>query len=401
VSNVIAGNRTFAARDYFDDHGPAQEALRDERRRRGHALCACVHPHRRLVIREIRGTCYLALWPNDGHFHDATCPFYRSDESQTEGKGSRSEAIRLNAEGQWDLAIDLALQASEAAPLDPTVRGPNDGAVAHPQRARLTLEQLLHWIWRSASLNRWGPAWKRDWWRVERELTSATATAVVHGESLSQLLYIPPAFRRDREDTIRAGWDSFAARLRTSAAGGVSGGLVIGHVKEVTRSQFGYRISLRHLAPKVYADSALYAALAKQAPLALSMVSLQEQMKCAVIALLEVTMSAKGYLHARRGVLILTGERFIPADNLHELVLVNELTTQDRRFERPEPGDGLGDFLLLDTTPPTALEVFSLETPDYRALMQQREAALRGRGLDLWCWRVSSSRECPPLPPRH
>ena len=211
-------------------------------------------------------------------------------------------------------------------------------------------------------------------------------------------MYVPPAFRRDREAAIRASWDAFATRLKPNDAGTRSAALLVGHVKDIEPSPYGYRLSLRHFASRLYVDPPVYAALAKQAPLALSMVKLQQRMRCAVVGIFEVTMSAKGYLQVRGGALMLTGERFVTVSNLHELALVNVLTAQERRFERPEPVANFCDFLLLDTARPTALEVFSLDSRDYQAMKQERQTASRDRGCDIWSWQISRSRECPPLP---
>jgi len=398
VSTVIAGDRTFPVRDYFDDDKTStQEALRLARERNGYAACACVQPPRRLVIREIRGTCYLALWPNDGHFHDEECPFHRPDPAPSAAE--TTQAVKLNSEGQWDIALDGAQRETQRMERNGVAAGAgHNDPPSRQRRAHLSIEQLLHWLWHSASLNRWDPRWKRDWWRIERSLTSTSSTVVVAGESLSQLLYIPPAFRRDREAAIRSAWEMFSTRLKPDASGARSTALLIGHLKDIDPSPYGYRLAVRHFANRLYVDPSVYAALAKQGPLALSMVKMQDRMRCAVLGIFEVEMSLKGYLHVRDGALMLAGERFVNVNNLHELALVNALTGQGRRFERPSPGANLCDFLLLDTARPTALEVSTLDSKQYRAMKQKREAASLGRGCDVWRWHTSQTRECPPLP---
>ncbi len=420
MSTILAGGVVFGAQDYLEDPLPAQHLLELARSKHGHALCLCVTPHRQLVIREIKKVLYLAVWPNDGHHHDPACEFFRDTpgeaepkrekgvgpekDSQTRARSALLPAARVNADGKWDVNIDLPKQRGNVPPSSAAVHSSQPhqpGSISRPSRNSLSLQQFLSWMWDSTSMVRWATGWRRDWWRVSRAIRTEAEAVTVRGQGLNDLLYIPPPFRMDREAEIQAEWQAFVQPLNDSAAHGQpKRGFLLVEIKVVDRTEYGYKFQARNLARPIFIDEHLHAQITKQAPLALAhLPRLKEnKLKCSVIALIVVEATSKGNLRALDATLMLTNDHYIPVTTIYELELANELCQADRTFTRGVGKHVGADFVLRDTQPPTAMVISSLHSSDY---VRQRDDVIeecQRNGCDIWHWQPTPGQPMPDIP---
>ncbi len=169
-------------------------------------------------------------------------------------------------------------------------------------------------------------------------------------------------------------------------------------IKAVDRTDFGFRMQPRNMARPIFMDDHVYAQMAKQAPLALAVLPRRKELKCSVLALVLVEATNKGNLRAVSAGIMLTNKYFIPVGTIYELELSNRLCDADRTFTRGA-GKHLGaDFVLRDTTPPTAMVIYSLLTPDYVRQRNQVVAQCLQSGCQIWQWEPAAALPLPAFP---
>jgi hypothetical protein len=89
-----------------------------------------------------------------------------------------------------------------------------------PDGARLSLPELLHFLWERAGLTLWRPesAEKRNWGVVRWHLLRAAEMMLVRGQSLALRLYVPEVFCAERREAIavrrREQWADIASSGR-------------------------------------------------------------------------------------------------------------------------------------------------------------------------------------------
>jgi hypothetical protein len=424
MSKILADGIAFDVQDYLEDALSAQPALIEARQKQGHALCTCTIPHRQLVIREVNGVLYLAVWPHDGQHHDPSCEFYRSgDESETPdstglpseisnksdgatGKATAS-SVTLNPDGTWTVALDIPAPkgyrqepvTSPAMAALPTADR-ETGAPRDPSET-LSLPQFLSWLWNNTSMNHWGKGWRRDWWRVAQSIRTEAQAVVIEACRLNDLLYIPPPFVKEHQAQIHAGWDHFVAPLMASAKsrGAQQRGFVLLEVKAIDRTEYGFKVLGRNLARPIFVDEHLHAAIARHSPLALALLPKSRELSCAVLGLFVIEATERGNLRAVAAALMVTNSRYIPVSTLYELKLANAMCAADRTFTRGVGKHQGADFVLRDTHPSTAMVIYSLQTPDYVRKRDKLAEACAQAGCTIWKWNPGADQELPALPP--
>lgn len=421
MSKILADGIAFDVQDYLEDVLSAQPALIEARLKQGHALCQCVTPHRQLVIREVNGVLYLAVWPHDGHHHAPSCEFYRNEvdsgnadqvtpssgderETQEFNAPPRSPPVKLNPDGTWTVALDLTRPkgSRKEQPLTPAnALSPMAGTMPQPANQTLSLPQFLTWLWDNTSMNRWGKGWRRDWWRVGQSIRTEAQAVVIEGCPLNDLLYIPPPFVKDRQADIHAQWDRFVAPLKAtaSARSGPQRGFVLLEVKAIDRTEYGFKVLGRNLARPIFVDEHLHAAIARHSPLALALLPKSKELYCSVVGLFVIEATEHGNLRAVSAALMLTNSQFIPVSTLYELKLANVMCAADRTFTKGVEKHQGADFVLRDTHPSTAMVIYSLQTPDYIKRRNKLAEDCVQAGCTIWKWDTGSGQDMPALPP--
>jgi uncharacterized protein DUF1173 len=422
---VLVAGETIEAPAIRHDPKPFQATLQAARERYGAAKCLCQSPPLSLVIREREGKLFLAAWPNDAQHHALDCPFY--GEVRT-GATEYSDDVIASVDERTSLALGhQLLQADRNAGSEPDVanRRPAPAKQGGQRKGRLHIWGLLHYLWESGGLNRWYPGWTRDWGFVRYALRrAAQSTDVDSGEQLLAHLYVPPVWSEARKDEIRRHWRAFCDPLfrnhrRNSS---VASGFVIGLVRELDPTEFGYALKLHHHSERFWLDTAIADNLARYsrrgwAALKHLEVFTEPDEKPYVVAALRVEATHTKRLTIVEAALMRVSPRFIPVNSSYEDRLARVLVEQDRQFVRPLHYDNhtmeLPDFILKDVdrnvsgvdengrARPTALHVYgaAIDPIQRDRLVHRDSKAAHSANMAYWQWDASTDADPPALPP--
>lgn len=408
---IRADGVDFNAQDYLEDPVVFQPAILDARSNYGFALCLCSAPPRQLVIREVKGVAYLAVWPNDGSNHDPSCEFHRehlaaddqNDQNPPSEAGANVKpAARCLPDGHWDLSLDLPRIPSAQQPN--RVRATKAGEPTSSEstgRNQFSMSEFLAWLWENANFNRWGKGWRRDWARVATQIRrDAEHLYVDSHEPFVQSLYVPPPFRKDEEAVIHAQWERFAQPLIAYAEPGRRRrrGFVLAEVKAFDRTGYGFRVLSRNMARPLFVDDHLHAALAKASPLALALLPKSKELGCAVVGLWAIEATGRGNFRAIAGALMLVNSRYIPVNTTAELQIANVLCVDDRTFIKGVGRFAGADFVIREGGQNHALLVYSLNSPDYISKRDLVAKRCESVGCRVWTWNITQAKMMPALP---
>lgn len=416
-------------------HNPQayQQPLADARARYGSALCACQYPNLSLVIRERQGTFFLAAWPKEAAVHAVDCPFYT--EVTTGAASYAPKAIAISdEEGRSSILLVHPLQQTNRhaeAPDDSAAGATSPRRTARepaPAREKLHLWGLTHHLWEDAGLNRWHPGWHRDWGFVRNALRWAAKRTVVSGQPLLDSFYVPPFWKKERKQEINGHWTNFCAPLRehNRSTELVASGIVMGQVKSIEPTEFGYALKLHHHAERFFMDQNIADNLARFSRRGWAAIKFLTELpspdeKPYVIGTLRVQATRTGRLVVVEGALMRVSPRFIPVDSSFEDQLARKLVNADREFVRPLRYDyhtlQIPDFILKDAAMDyagehpaqpgrgrdVAMHVYGKSIPGAQKdrMVAHDRAQAAHNGQFYWQWDLAVTQAVPPLPPQH
>ena len=130
-----------------------------------------------------------------------------------------------------------------------------------------------------------------------------------------------------------------------------------------------------------------------------------------VIGIFHVEGTPRGHLQLIDAGFMRVSSRFIPVESSYEETVADALVAADRDFTKPirlEMGDEtlsgkvLPDFILYDTAARRCyMEVFGVQgREDYDVRKLEKRQVYDQKGVMLWDWDLSASKEMPPLPRR-
>lgn len=401
---VQIGRFRFNALQVRNHPEGVNEALLKAKREIGHALCLCVQGSRglKLVIRERKGQCLLAVWPEDGPNHHRECPFHRASDALSGVRGYRKDALKETEDG-FSIRPTVVLSRRREDPRVPLED--RDAATDRERvtRARMSLLAILHYLWEQSDQNRWHRGWRRDYGRLHWSL----AQIIDHGRmgrfSLSDLIYMPPRFNPKAVREINEGWTRWkSVYQQQEGAKVVRTGLLLADVQSMTQTKHGFGMKLAHHGETIFCSEEMRGVLAKKYARALAAIGHKSADTCA-IGLLAVEVSTRGNVNVVDGALMLTTRDYIPVDSSYEAALAKHLVEAARCFIKPLHYDVrdqlLPDFVLTDTAPEdTYLEVFGMDTAQYEQRKQEKIKLYAEQGKPLWSWEAYRGQEWPPLP---
>lgn len=404
MSKVLLGQTHHDGLALRMEPSRAQGALRAAKGEPGHGLCECITPPRKLVIRERNGSLHLAVWPEDGHRHSPACVFHRDAPEHT-GLSSLAHGAVVEREGGFYVRPAFSLMRAVQPPT-PTIAKPAAGGAPLgelPAAPGLPLYGLLHCLWDHARLNRWATGWRRDYWRVVRELRDVAQHGHVGRHALHECLYVPPAFRADRVAAINDELDAFLQQLRPAGNDQTArSGLVLGRITRVQACAFGgYRLGIGHMRLQAHANESVQHALAKQYARGLHTANLPSDAPTMCMGLLQVELSHKGLLRIVDAALMVVTRDYIPVDSVYEARVAAHLVSRNRTFSKPlsyGAREGLPSFMLLDTTPPVDMEVCGLSTTAAHERLATKMHQHQQKGHAVWLWDASRGQPIPELP---
>jgi len=270
--------------------------------------------------------------PETGSQHAPDCLSY---EPTTEFSGLQQFigcAISENpATGETTLKLDFPLTKMPGRSQAPPTCGGSDSTAS--DGTKLSLRGLFYYLWNQADLTRWHPgfAGKRTWSTVRRHLLAAAAPMVARGDPLLHRLYLPEVFSVEQRDAIKA------RRLAQWTPALAQPGrvnplkLLIGEVKEIVPSRFGFKAVIKHVPDQAFAiDERLYRRLERRFATELELWGADDAVRLTIIATFGVTNGGLPCIDALS--LMALSTEWIPIANGFEGHLVRALVHDRRSF---------------------------------------------------------------------
>lgn len=391
-----------------------QQLLLAARQRYGHVVCTCRHSPLKLQVRLREGKFHIAVWPNEGPSHDSECMFFRDEIA---------EAVAANAPAPTP--VPVTVQGHHApARIALALAG---AGVSQPNEQTVSVRGLAHRLWEAASLCRWHPTWTRDWGRTRYQLMQAASVFSINGMSAEEVLFIPRAYRKSKQDELNAEWDGFVRRLMTEKERLPR--LLIAPVRRLSLAQGDKPpiALLRHLHTPIGLTPACADFMTRDCRNAISnsragerrlQDANTEQHSTApeLIGFFSVEGSSRGGVWARAGWLMpVHPTSYLPAASRDIVLLIDDLLEGGHAFqhllsELPPSRRTTTDWLVRHVFGPenrpvsrAALEIVNRgSSPEYASARAEIARSMAAQGIPTWTWTPNGSRSqrvVPPLPP--
>lgn len=353
----------------------------------GYGLCLCTVPPARLVIRARQGRYHLAGWPGEGDRHAVGCDF-RKDVQLSGRSVYAAEAIK-EIDQQTVVRLAIPLHVRPGGTTSVQARSPDIQSPPSPARRSVGLLGMLHLLWQTAGLSEWlcGSPQRRTWHDCQPALQQEAGACLVNGISLSEALYIVPPYLPKTAEAAGQAFDHFCAAL-SSDCRTVRRGLILGEIRVVSPTKYGYRIALRHHRAPVFVETELLTRVARSYRAAFA-ANLPDHARKIMLAVIERT--ARGNLRAIDMAVMLTNGMYVPAESSHEVRMADHLIAAGRIFTKPlryEAGDAVfPDFILVDVEPRVCVEVYGvhgMQAYDERRRLKQVYYAQAGMPVLAW-----------------
>lgn len=291
-------------------------------------------------LAEPHGGYIVKRMPDTGCRHAPDCPSYEPSAELSGLEQFLGNAIVEDpSTGKTTLKLDFPLSKMPARTQTPRGASHRDRLVS--DGCKLSLRNLLHYLWEQADLTRWHPgfAGKRHWATVRRHLLAAAAPMVTRNDTLLHKLYLPEAFSVEKRDAIKARrlaqWTPALAQ-----PGRVSQlMLLIGEVKEIVPSRYGFKIVIKHVPDQSFAvQERLYRQLEHHFANELELWGTDDTIRLAIIATFGVSQAGLPCIDTL-SLMALTSE-WIPIANGYEAHLVRALIHDNRCFIKTQCYNG-------------------------------------------------------------
>ncbi|WP_212285787.1 DUF1173 domain-containing protein [Agrobacterium tumefaciens] len=362
--------------------------------------CMCRPDGVEMYVAKIGQLHVIKRMPHSGAHHAASCDSYEPP-AELSGVGEvMGGAIQTNLEdGVTTIKFDFAL-AKTGNRAAPAPSGAEHDSVKTDGK-KLTLRGTLHYLLDEAGLTRWSPAMenKRNWWVLRKYLLEAAADKVAKGSSVADLLYIPESFDEKKKDEIKRRRMTVFNQLSKAEGSSRRLMLVVGEVKEMGDARFGKKMTLKHQADApLMMNEDLYKRLLKRFENELMLWDGNPASHLLVVGTFGV--SAAGVASLEEASLVLVNENWLPYESVDELMLLDALTKQRRRFTKGlrynlASTTPLASAVLSDTDEPVALYIKPFGgTEQYTKELSQ---LIEESQLKSWEW--ATADEIPALPP--
>jgi Protein of unknown function (DUF1173) len=318
--------QTFSA-----DDGEMQPALASAYSRHSRPLCLCKTPALEMYIAKVNGLYIVKHMPNTGYQHDPDCGSYEIPDELSGLCQVLGTAIKENiADGLITLKFDFALSKGVSRSI-PTGTNQEKNSVKMDTK-KLSLLATLHYLWEQAGFNKWSPAmaWKRNWFVIRKYLYEAAKDKTAKNVALDKLIYIPESFDLDHKQDIAERRKARLSQLHEYNKP-QQFMLIIGEVKEIDKTRFGYKIVIKHLPDfPIMLNNDIYLRLCKHFEVELALWSANESGHLIVMGTFGI--NASGVSSFEEATLMMVNENWIPYDNTEELRLITKLAQINYRF---------------------------------------------------------------------
>jgi|GEM_PF-5165678 len=200
-------------------------------------LCLCHREGVPMGVALRDSTFYLyPLHHGDGQRHAPGCP-HRTEASVT--SGIIEHPVRIDGD-TINIKIDGVIQKSGLAGSGKD-RRMQQVPLETVHRRSTGLRTILDVLWNEGELNVWRPGFtgKRHYGVVRHHLLEASRNVRVKGHHLTDLLFIPPAFKPERSDVIERETTAYLQRRLPDESGRQTQGFVLGLVRDLELAKDG------------------------------------------------------------------------------------------------------------------------------------------------------------------
>lgn len=377
-------------------------ALESAYTRKERPRCHCQVAGVEMYVAKIGGRHFVKRMPNSGALHAPGCESYEPPP-ELSGLGQvMGTAIEENVDDGYTaikLGFSLSKGGTRAPPSGPSIESDS----VKTDGNKLTLRGMLHYLWEQAGFNRWSPQMdgKRSWYVIRKFLLQNAQAKRAKGQELADILFVPEQFRPDDKDAIAQRRFAHFARIAGAHKSGRRLNLVIGEVKDIGQSRYGYKVVLKHLpdAPFMLNED-MHKRLLKRFAVELGLWDAADDIHLVLIGTFSV--GATGVASLEETALMVCNLNWIPIESMYDKNLVDHLIELGRRFGKGlrynlPSSRPLAAAVLFDTEPlTTALYIVPPGSEDdYMGAVDELIAA---SALASWSWRAGEA-QMPALPP--
>ena len=374
---------------------------------RNPATCCCSVIATPLSVYQREGRFYLRAYPHTKQNHDPHCRFFGLPEHMDPDEQYTAAAKRVDAEtgiihltGLLPVRVKGTGSQNEDEVVLASIRPGSSSKVT--QYRRMSALGLLNELWAGGKLNVRSPqaGQSEHWEHAVNRLARWSRSVMYNKTPLSERL----AYLGSPDKALQRSWFSPVAELYNDSKMREQRFYVICAISEMGPSQYSYELRLRGTSRRIYCQETLINTFKRRYPLACKAIS--EDCRFFCLALLSCHWSVTGrHLNCEQGALLPIDRNYMPFDSSYEYRVAHELAAQDRYFMKPLRMDinerWLPDYILLDTTPHTVMEVYGMvDSEKYAAHMEEKNRYYERWKTPLWTWIPQEQKEIPPLPPR-
>jgi hypothetical protein len=397
------------SQEWLAGNPPAHQALL-EKFYGQHPRCMCAGGEGVPLYIARKRSYYLARMPGTGAQHASFCPFYEAPSDLSGQQIYRPSAIQELDDGILSVKLSDGLgvrTASESVSASSASETYSDG-----KRGKLSIIGILNLLWERAGLNQWYPAMagKRSYGVLYKYLRAAAEQVVVKDSNLLNYLYVPEPFVESKAAEIARAAEHTLYHLLIDRSGRPKRGMVVGLVRRIFRTKYGYGLQLKHAPGDLtfwLRDEAAETYARKFARTDNLEQSMPETGLLVAVMLVERT--SKGSNNVVKMASMTVDKRFIPFSTNAEKALLDHLG-EGRIFNKQLKYDATSKQLmpavLLRDVGAAALPMYILGDPEVKARadgeLREKVHEIDAGGGAIWFWDRAWDPEVPPkLPPKH
>lgn len=385
------------------DEPEFEDALARAYAQRVRPKCLCQVTGLEMYIARIGGKHFVKRMPNTGILHDSSCESYEPP-AELSGLGQvLGTAIEENVDDGYT-ALKLGFSLSKGGTRARPTPSATEADSVKTDGSKLTLRGTLHYLWEQAGFNRWTPGMegKRSWYVIRKFLIRAAQHKRAKGTDLAELLYVPEEWRLDKKDEIAQRRMAQFAEITGAQAVGRRLLIVVGEVKEIGQSRYGYKVLLKHVPDCAFMlNEDIHRRLLKRFAIELGLWDAYQDSHLLMIATFSVSVS--GIASIEEAALMNVNTEWLPIETMYDKQLIDHLVAQRRRFVKGLrynlPNNSPLAAAVLADTEPTATALYILPPGAESEYVTATEGLMSDSLLASWSW-AAGEKALPPLPPK-
>ncbi|MES5047689.1 DUF1173 domain-containing protein [Rhizobium nepotum] len=378
-----------------------QDALADAHRRRIRPLCLCREPGAPMYIARVADQYLVKRMPLSGGGHDPACSSYEPPDDLSGLGALIGNAIQVDAEtGVCALKVGFSLTKIGTRASQIAESGGSDTVVGETRK--LSLRSMLNYLWHQAELTAWTSRWagKRHWWNIRWHLLEAAGQMTVKGGPLSDVLFVPEAFRATDKPAIEQRRAAALAGALPPRTGPRKLMILVGEIKKFEAARNGQKMLIKHLPDFPFMlDEKLHSRLQARFESEFALSDADEASHLLAIATFGLTPAGLAVVE-EMAVMVAT-ENWVPYESAYEKKLIDALSGVRERSVKGlryalAPDAPIASVLLQKQPRPVALYIVPPTADD--EYEEELKSLIASRPeIDAWIWRIGEGG-MPRLP---